>query len=92
MAMIDFAFGDQRRIAELYLSYLETGGPARVSGYSSFTMVMGTTTWAGAQVSHHADGRFRENLQTRPPPLGFGRACRAWRSTMCRARRSRSAR
>jgi Ser/Thr protein kinase RdoA (MazF antagonist) len=45
MAMIDFAFGDQRRIAELYLSYLETGGPARVSGYSSFTMVI-------AQFSH----------------------------------------
>jgi thiamine kinase-like enzyme len=40
MVMIDFAFGDQCRIAELYLSYLETGGPARVSGYSSFTMVI----------------------------------------------------
>jgi thiamine kinase-like enzyme len=45
LAMIDFAFGDQRRIAELYLSYLETGGPVRVSGYSSFTMVI-------AQFSH----------------------------------------
>jgi thiamine kinase-like enzyme len=45
MAMIDFAFGDQRRITELYLSYLETGGPTRVSGYSSFTMVI-------AQFSH----------------------------------------
>jgi Ser/Thr protein kinase RdoA (MazF antagonist) len=45
MALIDFAFGDQRRIAELYLSYSETGGPARVRGYSSFTMVI-------AQFSH----------------------------------------
>jgi hypothetical protein len=45
MAMIDFAFGDQRRITELYLSYLETGGPTRVSGYGTFTMVI-------AQFSH----------------------------------------
>jgi Ser/Thr protein kinase RdoA (MazF antagonist) len=45
MAMIDFAFGDQRRVAELYLSYVEAGGPGRVSGYGSFTMVI-------AQFSH----------------------------------------
>jgi aminoglycoside phosphotransferase (APT) family kinase protein len=44
-ALFDFAFGDQRRTAELYLSYVETGGPARVRGYSSFTMVI-------AQLSH----------------------------------------
>jgi aminoglycoside phosphotransferase (APT) family kinase protein len=40
MAMIDFGLGDQRRIAELYLSYLEAGGPARISGFGSFTMVI----------------------------------------------------
>jgi aminoglycoside phosphotransferase (APT) family kinase protein len=45
MAMIDFAFGDQRRLAELYLRYLEAGGPGRVTGYGSFTMVI-------AQFSH----------------------------------------
>ena len=45
MAMIDFAFGDQRRAAELYLSYVEAGGPGRVSGYGAFTMVI-------AQFSH----------------------------------------
>ena len=27
MAMIDFGLGDQRRIAELYLAYLDAGGP-----------------------------------------------------------------
>jgi thiamine kinase-like enzyme len=40
MAMIDFGLGDQRRIAELYLSYVEAGGPARISGFGSFTMVI----------------------------------------------------
>jgi Ser/Thr protein kinase RdoA (MazF antagonist) len=40
MAMIDFAFGDRRRVAELYLSYMEAGGSARISGYGSFTMVI----------------------------------------------------
>jgi Ser/Thr protein kinase RdoA (MazF antagonist) len=45
MVMIDFAFGDRRRVAELYLSYVEAGGSARISGYGSFTMVI-------AQFSH----------------------------------------
>ena len=45
MAMIDFAFGDQRRLAKLYLCYVEAGGPGRVTGYGSFTMVI-------AQFSH----------------------------------------
>ena len=40
MAMIDFGLGDQRRIAELYLAYLDAGGPARISGLGSFTMVI----------------------------------------------------
>jgi hypothetical protein len=45
MAMIDFAVGDQRRVAELYQAYIDADGPARVSGYSSFTMAI-------AQFSH----------------------------------------
>jgi Ser/Thr protein kinase RdoA (MazF antagonist) len=40
MAMIDFGLLDQHRIAELYLSYREAGGPARISGFGSFTMVI----------------------------------------------------
>jgi Ser/Thr protein kinase RdoA (MazF antagonist) len=40
MAMIDFASGDHRRSMELYASYVAAGGPARVSGYGSFTMVI----------------------------------------------------
>jgi Ser/Thr protein kinase RdoA (MazF antagonist) len=40
MAMIDFGFGDQRRIAELYLAYLDAGGPARINGFGAFTMVI----------------------------------------------------
>jgi aminoglycoside phosphotransferase (APT) family kinase protein len=40
MAMIDFASGDHRRSVELYASYVAAGGPARVSGYGSFTMVI----------------------------------------------------
>jgi aminoglycoside phosphotransferase (APT) family kinase protein len=40
MAMIDFAFHDQQRITKLYQSYQESGGPARVSGYGAFTMVI----------------------------------------------------
>jgi thiamine kinase-like enzyme len=31
MAMIDFAFGDQRRLADLYSSYVEAGGAGRVT-------------------------------------------------------------
>jgi Ser/Thr protein kinase RdoA (MazF antagonist) len=45
MAMIDFAFGDQHRVAELYRAYIDAGGPARVSGHAAFTMVI-------AQFSH----------------------------------------
>ena len=40
MAMIDFASDDHRRSTELYASYVAAGGPARVSGYRSFTMVI----------------------------------------------------
>ena len=40
MAMIDFARGDHRRSIELYASYVAAGGPARISGYGSFTMVI----------------------------------------------------
>jgi len=40
MAMIDFASGDHRRSMQLYASYVAAGGPARVSGYGSFTMVI----------------------------------------------------
>jgi thiamine kinase-like enzyme len=34
MAVIEFAFRDQRRFAELYLSYVEACGPGRVTGNS----------------------------------------------------------
>jgi aminoglycoside phosphotransferase (APT) family kinase protein len=57
MAMIDFAFGDQRRLAELYLSYVEVGGPGRVSGYGSFTMVI-------AQFSHFWESAITVYLAT----------------------------
>jgi Ser/Thr protein kinase RdoA (MazF antagonist) len=40
MAMIDFARGDHLRSIELYASYVAAGGPARISGYGSFTMVI----------------------------------------------------
>jgi hypothetical protein len=56
-AMIDFAFGDQRRLAELYLSYVEAGGPGRVSGYGSFTMVI-------AQFSHFWESAITAYLAT----------------------------
>jgi hypothetical protein len=63
MAMIDFAFHDQHRIARLSQSYLEAGGFARVSGYGAFTMVIAQfghfwesaiTTYVGA---HGAEDR-----------------------------------
>jgi Ser/Thr protein kinase RdoA (MazF antagonist) len=57
MTMIDFAFGDQHRIAELYLSYLEAGGPARVRGCGSFTMVI-------AQFSHFWEAAITAYLST----------------------------
>ena len=57
MAMIDFAYGDQRRIAELYRSYLEAGGPTRISGYGSFTMVI-------AQFSHFWESAITVYLST----------------------------
>jgi Ser/Thr protein kinase RdoA (MazF antagonist) len=40
MILVDFGAGDQRRVAELYQAYLEAGGPARVRGRGSFTMVI----------------------------------------------------
>jgi aminoglycoside phosphotransferase (APT) family kinase protein len=57
MAMIDFAFGDQRRLAELYLSYIEAGGAGRVTGYCSFTMVI-------AQFSHFWESAITTYLST----------------------------
>jgi hypothetical protein len=57
MAMIDFAFEDRRRVAELYLSYREAGGSARISGYGSFTMVI-------AQFSHFWESAITAYLST----------------------------
>ena len=57
MTMIDYAFGDQHRIAELYLSYLEAGGPARVRGYGSFTMAI-------AQFGHFWESAITAYLST----------------------------
>ena len=57
MIMIDFGCGDQRRITELYLSYRAAGGPARVSGYGSFTMVI-------AQFSHFWESALTAYLAT----------------------------
>ena len=57
MAMIDFAFGDQRRLADLYLSYVAAGGPGRVTGYGSFTMVI-------AQFSHFWESAITAYLST----------------------------
>ena len=57
MAMIDFAFADQRRVADLYLSYVEAGGPGRVSSYGSFTMVI-------AQFGHFWESAITAYLST----------------------------
>jgi Ser/Thr protein kinase RdoA (MazF antagonist) len=57
MAMIDFAFGDRRRVAELHLSYIEAGGSARISGYGSFAMVI-------AQFSHFWESAIAAYLST----------------------------
>jgi hypothetical protein len=84
MAMIDFAFGDQRRLAELYLRYVEAGGPGRVTGYGSFTMViaqfshfweLAITTYlstSAAEVKAHSLDRIAEllNLQLRVEHFG----------------------
>jgi Ser/Thr protein kinase RdoA (MazF antagonist) len=40
MVLLDFGTPDLGRAAALYLSYLDAGGPARVTGYGSFTMVI----------------------------------------------------
>jgi thiamine kinase-like enzyme len=60
MAMIDFAFDDQQRIAELYLSYVEAGGPARINGYGSFTMVI-------AQFGHFWESAITAYLSANAP-------------------------
>lgn len=40
MVLLDFAGGDGDRAAALYGSYLDAGGPGRVNGRGSFTMVI----------------------------------------------------
>jgi Phosphotransferase enzyme family len=40
MALVDFGGGDQHRIAAIYRAYLDNGGPGRVTGPGSFTMVI----------------------------------------------------
>jgi aminoglycoside phosphotransferase (APT) family kinase protein len=66
MAMIDFGLGDQRRIAELYLSYLDAGGPARISGFGSFTMVIAQFGhfWESAIISYLATDASEERAHS----------------------------
>jgi Ser/Thr protein kinase RdoA (MazF antagonist) len=78
MAMFDFAFGDQHRLAELYLAYVEAGGLGRVTGYGSFTMVIAQfghfwesaitayLSTSGAEVKAHSLDRIADLLN---PPL-----------------------
>ncbi|MBA3528580.1 MAG: aminoglycoside phosphotransferase family protein [Propionibacteriaceae bacterium] len=40
MVLVDFGGGDPRRVGLLYQSYVDAGGPARISGYGCFTMVI----------------------------------------------------
>jgi len=40
MSLIDFCFGDLARVAALYAAYLEAGGPGRITGPGSFSMVI----------------------------------------------------
>jgi Ser/Thr protein kinase RdoA (MazF antagonist) len=40
MALVDFGGGDRRRVAALYRAYLDNGGPGRLTGPGSFTMVI----------------------------------------------------
>ena len=40
MILVDFGAGDQRRVAELYQAYVDAGGPARIRGRGSLTMVI----------------------------------------------------
>jgi hypothetical protein len=61
MAMIDFAFRDQHRIARLYQSYLEAGGFARISGYGAFTMVI-------AQFGHFWESAITTYVAARSTP------------------------
>jgi Ser/Thr protein kinase RdoA (MazF antagonist) len=56
MPVFDFAGGDLRRAALLYRSYLDAGGPARVTGPGSFTMVI-------AQFGHFWESAVRSYLR-----------------------------
>ena len=40
MVLLDFGVGDPLRTAELYRSYEDAGGPARIRGLAAFTMVI----------------------------------------------------
>jgi Ser/Thr protein kinase RdoA (MazF antagonist) len=40
MALFDFAGRNMSRAARLYESYLDAGGPARITGYGSYTMLI----------------------------------------------------
>jgi Ser/Thr protein kinase RdoA (MazF antagonist) len=40
MSLFDFGQGDQRRVALLYQAYVDSGGPGRVTGRGSFSMVI----------------------------------------------------
>ena len=40
MVLVDFGVGDPLRIAELYRSYMDAGGSARIRGFLAFTMVI----------------------------------------------------
>ena len=40
MILVDFGAGDQRRVADLYQAYVDAGGPGRIRGPGSFTMLV----------------------------------------------------
>lgn len=77
MALFEFGGGDRGRTADLYRSYRDAGGPARVDRYGSFSMVIAQFGhfWESAVTSFSAPGateeekarsldRIAESLQT----------------------------
>ncbi|HET9871852.1 MAG TPA: phosphotransferase [Propionibacteriaceae bacterium] len=60
MVLFDFAGTDNRRIVELYVSYVQAGGPARVDCPATFTMII-------AQVLHFLESAVSSYLDCRAP-------------------------
>lgn len=70
MVLVDFCGGDPRRAAVLYQAYIDAGGPARISEYGCFTMVIVQSVISGSARSRSSHRRTSPRKARRTASIG----------------------